>query len=81
VPCRPTTAGRILADLEQQIAELTAARDSIQITLTEWDRRLAEIGPGSPARLLESLPDDILGSSTSRALGLSRARDHQPAGS
>ena len=82
-PCHAVraTAGRILADLEQQIAELTRAHDSIQMTLIEWDRRLAEIGAGSPARLLESLTDDMLGLSTSRARGPSRARDHRPAGS
>jgi DNA-binding transcriptional MerR regulator len=82
-PCHVVraTAARILGDLEQQIAELTAARDSIQMTLTEWDRRLAEMGPGSPARLLESLSDDVLGFSMSRARGPSGARDHRPAGS
>ena len=70
-PCRTVraAAGRILAEMEQQIAELTVARNSIQMTLIEWDRRLSSAAPGSPALLLESLPDDISRAKASRRMG------------
>lgn len=56
-PCRGVRAAgdRLLADLDRQIAELTAARAEMALTLAEWDRRLAATPAGSPARLLESL--------------------------
>ena len=56
-PCRSVRAAgdRLLADLDRQIAELTAARAEMALTLAEWDRRLAATPAGSPARLLESL--------------------------
>src|SRR3954471_3101313 len=56
-PCRSVRAAgdRLLADMDRQIAELTAARTDMADTLADWDRRLAATAPGSPARLLESL--------------------------
>jgi DNA-binding transcriptional MerR regulator len=38
-----------------QIAQLTLLRDSLQSTVTEWDRRLKQTPNGGRARLLESL--------------------------
>ena len=60
-PCQfvRSTAGRILDDINREIADLTVARKAIEATLTEWDRRLAGAFPAMPARLLESLPDDL----------------------
>jgi DNA-binding transcriptional MerR regulator len=57
LPCRSVRAAgdRLLADIDRQIAELTAARTEMARTLAEWDHRLAVTPPGAPARLLESL--------------------------
>jgi DNA-binding transcriptional MerR regulator len=57
LPCRSVRAAgdRLLADMDRQIAELTAARGEMVRTLAEWDRVLATTPAGSPARLLESL--------------------------
>jgi hypothetical protein len=57
LPCRSVRAAgdRLLADMDRQIAELTAARGEMVRTLAEWDRMLATTPAGSPARLLESL--------------------------
>jgi DNA-binding transcriptional MerR regulator len=56
-PCRDVRAAadRILAAVDQRIAELTIARKEIRHTLREWDRRLARTPPNRPAKLLESL--------------------------
>jgi DNA-binding transcriptional MerR regulator len=56
-PCREVRAAgeRILAAVEQQIAELTAARETIRKTLHTWDLRLARTERDRPAHLLESL--------------------------
>ena len=56
-PCRSVRAagGRLLQDMERQIAELIEARDQMRRTLADWDERLARTPPGTPARLLESL--------------------------
>jgi DNA-binding transcriptional MerR regulator len=56
-PCREVRAAgeRILSAVEQQIAELTAARETIRRTLRAWDRRLARTEGDRPAHLLESL--------------------------
>ena len=59
-PCHSVRAAgdRLLADLDRQIAELTAARSNMVRTLADWDRRLAAAPRGTPARLLESLAGD-----------------------
>ena len=56
-PCHSVRAAgdRLLAALDRQIAELTAARNTMVRTLAEWDRLLAATPAGTPARLLESL--------------------------
>ena len=60
LPCRTVRAAgdRLLADLDREIAELSAARAEMVRTLADWDRRLASAAPGAPARLLESLATD-----------------------
>lgn len=60
MPCRDvrTPAQRILAAVDQQITELTAAREAIRQTLDDWDERLAHASAGRPAHLLESLKRD-----------------------
>ena len=59
-PCRDvrTSAERILAAVDRQIAELTTAREAIRETLRAWDRRLAQTPAGRPARLLDFLKTD-----------------------
>lgn len=59
-PCKHVReAGtQILQAIEQQIAELTASRESIKETLKLWDQRLSETPEGRPAHLLEALPTD-----------------------
>jgi DNA-binding transcriptional MerR regulator len=56
-PCKHVRAAgaRILEAIEQQIAELTASRESIKETLKLWDRRLSQTPEGRPAHLLEAL--------------------------
>jgi DNA-binding transcriptional MerR regulator len=53
-----TSAERILAAVDQQIRELTAARETIRQTLVNWDQRLAHTPVNRPAHLLESLKNE-----------------------
>lgn len=57
-PCRQVRqlAADKLAGIENQLRELGSLRDGLREMLADWDRRLAETGPGERARLLESLP-------------------------
>jgi DNA-binding transcriptional MerR regulator len=56
-PCRDVrvAADRILAAVDQRIAELTTERKAMRQTLDEWDRRLSRTPADRPAWLLESL--------------------------
>jgi DNA-binding transcriptional MerR regulator len=56
-PCRTVRAAgeQILVRIDQQIAELTAARLDVTRTLAQWDERLATTPAGKPAQLLESI--------------------------
>jgi MerR family Zn(II)-responsive transcriptional regulator of zntA len=56
-PCREVRAAaqEILARADEQLAALRSARRVLQSTLNEWDRTLAKLPPGQPARLLDSL--------------------------
>ncbi len=56
-PCHDVraAAGRILEDMDRQIASLLAAREDLRQTLVVWDQKLADAGDGEPARLLEDL--------------------------
>lgn len=56
-PCRQVRAAaeQILDRIDQQIADLTAARAEVEQTLAAWDQRLAAAAPGEPARLLEGI--------------------------
>jgi DNA-binding transcriptional MerR regulator len=59
VPCsrvRELGAAK-LAEVEERLRELEAARDSLRILLKDWDRRLAAVAPGELAGLLDSLPE------------------------
>ena len=58
VPCRKVRAlgAAKLAEIEERLRDLKAAREALQDLLRTWDRRLAEVGPGERASLLESLP-------------------------
>jgi hypothetical protein len=49
------TAARILAGVEQQIADLTQSRDALRALLGDWDDRLAGTPSGRLAHLLEAL--------------------------
>lgn len=57
-PCRQVRqlAADKLAGIENQLRELGSLRDGLREMLADWDRRLAETGPGERAGLLESLP-------------------------
>jgi DNA-binding transcriptional MerR regulator len=56
-PCREVRAlgAAKLAALEERLAELAAARETLAALLADWDRRLAAARPGEPAGLLEAL--------------------------
>lgn len=59
-PCHQVrqSAQTILDRVDQQIAELTATRETMRQTLMDWDARLARTPPKQHARLLEALPSD-----------------------
>ena len=76
-PCRAVRAegARLLAQMDRQLAELTAARAAMAATLAMWDSRLAQTSEGAPAHLLSTpAPTPVLhrGRFTSGAAGLSR---------
>jgi len=56
VPCRKVRelGAAKLAEMDERLRELQAARDSLVSLLEDWDRRLAEAAPGERAGLLES---------------------------
>lgn len=68
VPCHRVRAiaEHKLQEVKQQINDLLGMRDQLERILKDWDARLARTGKGKPARLLESLPHDVIGSNTSR---------------
>lgn len=74
VPCHRVRAiaGHKLQDLEQQIKDLSRMRDQLERTLKDWDARLAGSRKGQPARLLESLPQDVTVTNPIRLTGRRR---------
>jgi MerR family copper efflux transcriptional regulator len=56
-PCRSVRAAgeRLLATIDQEIADLTARRDEMRNTLRQWDQTLEHTPAGKPGRLLERL--------------------------
>jgi MerR family copper efflux transcriptional regulator len=60
-PCDQVRAfgQRLMAQMDEKIAELVAARAAMDATLREWDQRLARAGPGKRAHLLETVPADV----------------------
>jgi DNA-binding transcriptional MerR regulator len=58
-PCRGArrAAAERLERVRAQRLELGRIERELRRLLVEWDRRLAETVPGSPARLLESIPE------------------------
>lgn len=44
-----------LAEVETRLRDLTDLRNELRNVLKDWDKRLAQRGPGEPAHLLESL--------------------------
>ena len=56
-PCREVRAlaASKLTDVEARLRELTALRDELRATLTDWDARLSKTDGGGRAGLLESL--------------------------
>jgi len=56
-PCRQVAelGHEKVRQLDLQIAHLTQLRDSLKVTVREWDRRLESIRPNDRAHLLESL--------------------------
>ncbi|HEY7499937.1 MAG TPA: MerR family transcriptional regulator [Vicinamibacterales bacterium] len=58
-PCREVfqIATRRLRDLEERVAALTALRDRLRATLTEWERRLDATPDGKRALLLDGLAE------------------------
>jgi len=59
-PCHQVrhAAQTILDRVDQQIAELTATRETMRETLLKWDVQLARTPATRHARLLEGLPSD-----------------------
>lgn len=59
-PCREvrTLAGRKLAEVEEQLANLERFRGALRSLIVDWDARLAGTRPREAAHLLESLAGD-----------------------
>lgn len=68
VPCQRVRAiaEHKLEEVKQQINDLLGMRDQLERILKDWDARLTRTGKGKPARLLESLPRDVIGSNANR---------------
>lgn len=68
IPCRKVRAlgASKLAEIEDRLRDLEAARDTLRDLLRIWDLRLSETGPGERAGLLESLPPLSTGIKKSR---------------
>jgi DNA-binding transcriptional MerR regulator len=62
-PCHEVraAAGRLLEDLDRQIADMMASRQSIAAMLCEWDQRLANTPAGGLALLLEHVDPAVRG--------------------
>jgi DNA-binding transcriptional MerR regulator len=56
-PCKTVRAlaAEKLAQIEEQMRQLTGFRKELAAVIKEWDRRLAGTSPGKPAHLLESI--------------------------
>jgi len=61
-PCHETAklARRKLQELERQIRDLIIMREKLELILRKWDVQLARTGKGTPAKLLENLPDSLI---------------------
>jgi DNA-binding transcriptional MerR regulator len=57
-PCQQVAelAREKVGQLEIQITQLVLLRDSLKLTVREWDRRLKQLPNGGRAGLLESIP-------------------------
>src|ERR1041384_3176038 len=69
-PCEEVRriAAQKLLNVQDQLRELTALRDDLQETLTDWDTRLARQAKGKRANLLESLSADTPAKSSHRSI-------------
>ena len=56
-PCRKVrdAAERLLAGVDDQIAELQATKAALTAMVHDWDERLARTPPNQPARLLDAM--------------------------
>lgn len=61
VPCDHVRAfgQKLLAQMDERIAELAATRAAMDRTLRDWDARLRRAGGGKRAHLLESVPHEL----------------------
>jgi len=68
IPCERVraVAGHKLEEVKQQIRDLLSMRDQLERIVKDWDVRLAKTTKGKPARLLESLPHDVIRSNPNR---------------
>jgi DNA-binding transcriptional MerR regulator len=68
VPCHRVRAiaEQKLEEVKQQINYLLGMRDQLERIIKDWDARLARTAKGKPARLLESLPHEVIDTKASR---------------
>jgi DNA-binding transcriptional MerR regulator len=61
VPClKVREMGQVkLQQIKQQIKDMLAVRKQLEGILKDWDSRLARTRKGTPARLLETLPNNL----------------------
>ena len=79
VPCHRVRAiaEQKLQEVKQQVNDLLGMRDQLEQILKDWDVRLARAGAGKPARLLESLPRDVISTYARRLTATSMRRGRQ----
>ncbi|MET0342679.1 MAG: MerR family transcriptional regulator [Polyangiales bacterium] len=80
-PCRKARAiaARRLHELDEELTRLNALRAALGEIVSEWDAQLARTAEGTPARLLDSLPDR-LDRQLAREAGRSRRATHRKRG-
>ena len=70
-PCDQVRDGgrKLLAQMDEKIAELRATRAAMAATLQDWDRRLVRAGAGQRAHLLDAVPAELKNAKAKTRLG------------
>jgi hypothetical protein len=66
-----------LGAVKQQIEDLLAMRNQLEQILKDWDARLAHTRKGKPARLLETLPNELARVSSLSSLAAKQRKERR----